>query len=175
MNCFRPGAPCSSAKAELAAGVPVVPHRDDEKHLAARLEAVLRAGAEAVDAKAAALYLLDEATTELKLRSSWGLPFDRLAAPARPLQGAVADLEALLGHAVVLNDNDAREMWRVPEGLPHGGLRARCPRPTTLLGTLWVFCDAPPRLQRPRDEYGGSCGGPGGIGPGARDAFACGS
>ncbi len=35
-------------EAELAAGVPVVPHREDEKHLAARLEAVLKAGAEAV-------------------------------------------------------------------------------------------------------------------------------
>ena len=36
-------------EAELAAGVPVVPHREEEKHLAARLEAVLRAGVEAVD------------------------------------------------------------------------------------------------------------------------------
>ena len=29
-------------EAELAAGVPVVPHREEEKHLAARLEAVLK-------------------------------------------------------------------------------------------------------------------------------------
>ena len=68
-------------EAELAAGVPMVPHREEEKHLAERLQAALLAGGEAVGCDAAALYLLDEATTELKLRSSWGLPFDRLTAP----------------------------------------------------------------------------------------------
>ncbi len=125
-------------EAELAAGVPVTPHRQPEKHLAERLEAVLRAGVEAVAADAAALYLLDEATTELKLRSSWGLPFDRLVAPARPLAGALADLEALLGHAVVLDQNDATTVWNMPEDFP----TAVClpvSTPTTLLGTLWVF------------------------------------
>ena len=126
-------------EAELAAGVPVTPHRQPEKHLAERLEAVLRAGAEAVDADAAALYLLDEATTELKLRSSWGLPFDRLVAPARPLAGALADLEALLGHAVVLDQNDATTVWNMPEDFP-AAVCLPVSTPTTLLGTLWVFC-----------------------------------
>ena len=127
-------------EAELAAGVPLVPHREEEKHLAARLEAVLRAGAEAVGGDAIALYLLDEATTELKLRCSWGLPFDRLAAPARPLQGAVADLEALLGHAVVLDDDSVMRMWNVPEDFP-AAVCVPVSTPTTLLGTLWVFCN----------------------------------
>ena len=127
-------------EAELAAGVPLVPHREEEKHLAARLEAVLRAGAEAVGGDAVALYLLDEATTELKLRCSWGLPFDRLTAPARPLQGAVADLEALLGHAVVLDDDDVMRMWNVPEDFP-AAVCVPVSTPTTLLGTLWVFCN----------------------------------
>ena len=127
-------------EAELAAGVPLVLHREDQKHLAARLEAVLRAGAEAVGGDAIALYLLDEATTELKLRSSWGLPFDRLVAPARPLQGAVADLEALLGHAVVLNDERVIRMWNMPEDFP-AAVCVPVSTPTTLLGTLWVFCN----------------------------------
>jgi phosphoserine phosphatase RsbU/P len=125
-------------EAELAAGVPLVPHRENEKHLAARLEAVLRAGAEAIGGDAIALYLLDEATTELKLRCSWGLPFDRLVAPARPLQGAVADLEALLGHAVVLNDERVMKMWNMPEDFP-AAVCVPVSTPTTLLGTLWVF------------------------------------
>ncbi len=124
----------------MAAGVPITPHRQPEKHLAERLEAVLRAGVEAVDADAAALYLLDEATTELKLRSSWGLPFDRLVAPARPLAGALADLEALLGHAVVLDRNDAPSVWNVPEDFP-AAVCLPVSSPTTLLGTLWVFCN----------------------------------
>ena len=127
-------------EAELAAGVPLVLRREDQKHLAARLEAVLRAGAEAVGGDAIALYLLDEATTELKLRCSWGLPFDRLVAPARPLQGAVADLEALLGHAVVLNDERMIRMWNMPEDFP-AAVCVPVSTPTTLLGTLWVFCN----------------------------------
>jgi len=127
-------------EAELAAGVPLVPHRTEEKHLANRLEAVLRAGAEAVGGDAAALYLLDEATTKLKLRCSWGLPFDRLAAPARPLQGAMADLEALLGHAVVLDDDTLMQTWNVPEDFP-AAVCVPISTPTTLLGTLWVFCN----------------------------------
>ena len=127
-------------EAELAAGVPIVPHREDEKHLATRLEAVLRAGVDVVGADAAALYLLDEATSELKLRSSWGLPFDRLTAPARPLQGALADLEALLGHAVVLNDNETMGIWNVPEDFPTA-VCVPISTPTTLLGTLWIFCN----------------------------------
>ena len=38
--------PSGSAKAELAAGVPLVPHPEEKQHLASRLQAVLRAGAE---------------------------------------------------------------------------------------------------------------------------------
>ncbi|MBN1394933.1 MAG: GAF domain-containing protein, partial [Pirellulales bacterium] len=129
-------------EAELAAGVPLVPHRSEEKHLAVRLEAVLRAGVEAVGCFAAALYMLDEATTELKLRSSWGLPFDRLTAPARPLEGALADLEALLGHAVVLDDGPAMRTWNMPENFP-AAVCVPVSTPTTLLGTLWVFADHP--------------------------------
>jgi phosphoserine phosphatase RsbU/P len=125
-------------EAELAAGVPMVPHCEEEKHLAERLEAALRAGAEAIGCDAAALYLLDEATTELKLRSSWGLPFDRLTAPARPLQGAVADLEALLGHAVVVSDDALMATWNAPEDFP-AAVCVPLSSPTTLLGTLWVF------------------------------------
>ncbi len=137
-DLFETRAARCGSEAELAAGVPLVPLRDEEKHLAERLQAAIKAGAEAVDADAVALYLLDEATTELKLRSAWGLPFDRFAAPARPLQGAVADLEALLGHAVVLDDPQTMGMWNVPEDFP-AAVCVPVSTPTTLLGTLWVF------------------------------------
>ncbi len=125
--------------AELAAGVPVVPHPDEQQHLAARLQAVLKGGAEALGCQAAALYLLDEATTELKLRSSWGLPPDRMTAPARPLRGAVADLEALLGHAVVLSNPELMRHWKAPENVA-AAVCVPVSTPTTLLGTLWVYC-----------------------------------
>jgi len=127
-------------EAELAAGVPLAPHPDEQTHLAARLEAVLKGGTEAVGCHAAALYLLDEATTKLKLRSSWGLPPDRLADSARPLQGALADLEAMLGHAVVLGNVDLLQYWNPPEDFP-SAVCVPVSTPTTILGTLWVFSD----------------------------------
>ena len=125
-------------EAELAAGVPMVPAADEEKHLAARLESVLKGGAKAVGCQAAALFLLDEATTQLKLRSTWGLPLERLLAPARPLRGAIADLEALLGHAVVLDDPATIAHWRLPEEFPSAAC-VPVSTPTTLLGTVWFF------------------------------------
>ena len=127
-------------EAELAAGVPLVALGVDERHLAARLEAVLQGGAEAVDAQAAALYLLDEGTSELKLRSCWGISRDRLTKPARPLQGALADLEALLGHAVVLENTRMMEQWQAPEKFA-SAVCIPVSSPTTILGTLWIFCE----------------------------------
>jgi serine phosphatase RsbU (regulator of sigma subunit) len=126
-------------EAELAAGVPLVPARDEANHLAVRLEAVLKGGAEAVGGQAAALYLLDEDTSHLKLRSCWGLSRDRFLDPARPLRGAIADLEALLGNAVVLEDTQRMQPWKSPE---EGYAAAACvpiATSTTLLGTFWVF------------------------------------
>ena len=87
---------------------------------------------------AAALYLLDEATSKLKLRSCWGLPLDRLTAPPRMLQGAVADLESLLGHAVVLEDTAMMRHWRAPEDF-NAAVCVPVSTSTTILGTLWMF------------------------------------
>ncbi len=129
-------------EAELAAGVPVLPHPNEKQHLAARLQAVLQGGAEGVNADAAALYLLDEATTSLKLRSVWGFPLSRLTEPARPLQGATADLEALLGHAVVLEDAALMHTWNAPEREFGAAVCVPVSTPTTILGTLWVYARA---------------------------------
>lgn len=127
-------------EAELAAGVPVAARANDEPHLAERLEAVLKGGTEAVGCQAAGLYLLDEGTSELKLRASFGLPQDRLLAPARPLRGSVADLEALVGHAVVLEDTAVLPHWRCPEDYP-SAVCVPVASPTVPLGTLWVFSE----------------------------------
>ena len=129
-------------EADLAAGVPVTATGRDEEHLVLRLEAVLKGGAQAVGCQAAAVYLLDEATTELKLRVGWGLPRHRLLALPRPLRGAIADLEALVGHAVVLEDTERLPQWRVPEPFDAAVCVPIC-SPTEPLGTLWMFCDHP--------------------------------
>ena len=128
-------------EAELAAGVPLVPHSSKRDHLSRRLETVLKGGTEALDCQASALYLLDDATTKLKLRSVWGrLPQSRLTDPARPLQGALADLEAMLGHAVVLDDLEIGGYWNAPEDFP-AAVCVPVSSPTTILGTLWIFSD----------------------------------
>ena len=127
-------------EAELTADIPVVARNPEPAETAQRLAAVLQAGAEAVGCQAAGLYLLDSATTSLKLRACWGLSERKLAAPPRPLR-ALADLEALLGHAVVLAEPALFDDWRAPE---QRGAAVCVPvsSSTTPLGTLWVFSHA---------------------------------
>jgi hypothetical protein len=126
-------------EAELAASVPVSQHRDEEGQLAARLESTLRAGAKAIGCQAAALYMLDDGTSQLKLRSAWGLPIGSFTEAARPLAEQMADLEALLGHAVALESRkDMVGPWRPPE-LASAALCVPVSSPTVPLGTLWFF------------------------------------
>jgi serine phosphatase RsbU (regulator of sigma subunit) len=132
-------------EAELATAMPLVPAANEGEHLAQRLEAVLQGGAEAIGCHAAGLYLLDEATSQLKLRACWGLPRTRLAAPARPLRGAVADLEALLGSAVVLEHPEMMAPWHAPEDFS-AAICVPLSSATTILGTLWIFSRRPRRF-----------------------------
>lgn len=129
-------------EAELAAGVPVAAQEEEEFHLAWRLESALKGGAEAVGCRAAGLYLLDAATTQLKLRSSWGLPIERLTDPVRPLAEAMADLEALLGHVVVLDGSEQFRHWNPPEQFP-AAVCVPVSTPSVPLGTLWMFATEP--------------------------------
>ena len=127
-------------EAELATAVPVVSHQEDVSELGLRLQSILRGAVEGLEMSAAALYLLDDSTSELKLRSHWGLPSLRFVEPARPLRGSMADLEALTGHAVVMEDTRLFAHWNIPESF----LSAICVPVTganAILGTLWLFCD----------------------------------
>lgn len=128
--------------AELATCVPVRCREDEAAHLAWRLESILQGGLTALQCQAAALYLLDETTSTLKLRASWGLPLDRLLDPPRTLAQAVADLEALLGHAVVIEDARLLPHWNVPEECG-SAVCVPVSSPTSVLGTLWLLCDRP--------------------------------
>lgn len=129
-------------EAELAAGVPVVSRPSHENHLAQLLETLLRGAAEAADCQAAGLYLLDEGTTELKLRASWNLPRSRLTAPPRTLADAAADLEAMAGHAVALEDMPLAMHWNPPEEYA-SAICLPVSSAESILGTLWLFCEAP--------------------------------
>ncbi|NIO35024.1 MAG: GAF domain-containing protein [Planctomycetales bacterium] len=130
-------------RVELALSAPVYARPITESQLGQRIEGVLRAGVEALDCQAAAMYLLDEETSRLHLRASWGLSKQSVKAPPRELELAIADLEALVGHAVVLENDALFELWNVPE--PQFGSAVCVPisTPTTLLGTFWVYCSQP--------------------------------
>lgn len=127
-------------EAELAAGIPITLQAEEQRALAHQLESVLRGGAEAIGCQAAALYLLDDATSHLKLRAAWQLAKNRFWQEPRPLRGSVADLEALIGHAVALEDTALLPHWKVPEDYP-AALCVPVSTRSTPLGTLWFFAN----------------------------------
>ncbi|MCR9295773.1 MAG: SpoIIE family protein phosphatase [bacterium] len=125
---------------QLATAVGVSIRKDEAELLSARLRESLQRAAEQTGSDAAAIYLLDDATSELKMRCCWGLPTPALAAPARSLRGALADLEALMGNAVLIENTKLAPEWNCPEDfaaafcLPIGS-------PTMPQGTLWLWSE----------------------------------
>lgn len=128
--------------AELATAIPVVGTRSSNREFAEHLEEVLRAGALGLGCQAAGLWLLDDATSQLSLRAAWNLPADRMCDEPRPLALATADLEALCGHAVVLERDELFTAWNVPEAC---GAAVCLPVSSAMvpLGTVWFFAASP--------------------------------
>jgi hypothetical protein len=127
-------------EAELATCVPVVARPDEAELLAERLQAVLKAGVDSLGCHAAGLYVLDADTTQLKLRSMWGLPRAALLKSPRLLSAAMADLEALSGHAVVLEKAALADVWSLPESFP-AAICVPVSTPSVPLGTLWIYSE----------------------------------
>lgn len=140
---YAAGSALRDREARLATETPLAVERAGSSTLAQRLEAVLRGGAEAIGCSAAGAYLLDHDATQLKLRASWGLPPGRLTDDARPIDVALADLEALCGHAVVMEHPDMIKEWRCPEPDFSAAVCVPISSPSTLLGTLWMLADEP--------------------------------
>ena len=101
---------------------------------------LLKESAKLADYSATSLYLLDSRQKMLKLRSCWGLPEERLLEPPKLLHDSLADVEAVLGQIVVVNEDYLLEMWRVPEDFP---MAVCLPVMTqqSIWGTLWLFSD----------------------------------
>ncbi|GHT11754.1 hypothetical protein FACS1894170_05730 [Planctomycetales bacterium] len=101
---------------------------------------VLKQSARLLDCCAAALYRLNPLEKTLKACSVWGLPEERLLENPRPLHDSLADVEAVLGQSVVLNEDYLFEVWQPPEFFP----MAMCvPMITSskIFGTLWLYSD----------------------------------
>lgn len=125
-------------EAELATAVGLSSRKDRDREIADRLESILDSTSRTIGSCAAAIYLLDEDTTSLKLRSCIGLPASRLSMPARPLKGSLADLEALLGNAVLLSDIEMMPEWPSPEDFG-SAIVVPIGSPSMPYGTLWFW------------------------------------
>lgn len=140
---FRARHAIQARESELAARGPVIGHREpDAETMLHRLTAALGAAQELLEVDAAALYILDEQTQFLKLRAQSGLSSERFLRAPRILRGSKGDLEALTGHAVVIEGPDDLPYWSVPEKCAS----AVCVPVSTAhvpLGTLWCFCSEP--------------------------------
>ena len=74
---------------ELAATLALSNHAAPNKELGARLGSILESTSKSIGAVASGLYLLNERTTELKLRAAFGLPTSRLIQPPRDLRSKI--------------------------------------------------------------------------------------
>ncbi len=112
--------------------------RHDLDPTAGSLESLLQQAAETLSGDAAALYLLDDATSKLRLCAHWGKHAKLPLSPSRTLASAIADLEALAGHAVTLQTPNDMDSWNVPANC---GWAVCLPVSTSsqIFGTLWVF------------------------------------
>ncbi|MGN6136810.1 MAG: PP2C family protein-serine/threonine phosphatase [Aureliella sp.] len=128
-------------EAELAAGLSVTLTEDGpEDSLYHAMEEALERAIIASGSDAAAVYLLDDATSTLKMRSCVGMAKNNLAKPPRSLRGALADLEALLGNAVLLENVAIAPDWNCPE--PYAaGLCVPIGSSNMPQGTLWLWSD----------------------------------
>lgn len=127
---------------ELASRAPVMANDTDRSRIADRIEETLSELASACQCGAAAIYLLDEETQNLKARAVFGLPTSRLEQPPRPLRGSRADLEAMVREVVLIEDLDATDFdtWNCPE--PYAaGICASISSQGIPIGTLWLFSE----------------------------------
>lgn len=108
--------------------------------LSESLRQQLQTAARLIGANAAALYLLNNTNRTLVMRSCVGLPEERLLDAPRPLVEAAADLEAMLGYAVVINEDYLRDVWQPPENFPTA-ICVPVSSSTSILGTAWFYRD----------------------------------
>ncbi len=131
-------------EAELAVTATPTGTPDQSSRLLQRLERLLKQAAAATGCDAAGLYLLDDDTTTLKLRASFGLPADRIAAPARSLRGSRGDVESLVREVVLIDDlqGTLSTTWNSPEAFT-SGIVARIEEDDLPIGTLWLWSKQP--------------------------------
>ncbi|MEC8558316.1 MAG: SpoIIE family protein phosphatase [Planctomycetota bacterium] len=127
-------------EAQLATSLGVSIRPEEAELLAERLKESLQRACEQTVSDAAAIYLLDDTTSELKMRAAIGLSSDALTQPPRQLRGALADLEALMGNAVLVENTKLAPEWNCPQDFA-AALCLPIGSPTMPQGTIWLWSD----------------------------------
>lgn len=129
-------------EAELAASA--IPNEITEAggRLSEKLQALLIQAIAATGCDRAAIYMLDEQTTSLKMRACCGLPASRLLAEPRSLRGSRGDLESLVSDVVLIDDlsGSLSATWNSPEDYP-SAIVVRLEDEDLPIGTLWMWSD----------------------------------
>ena len=125
---------------ELASLLPIPSTDRNDSHFSETLFSILKEGTKILSCHASSFYTLDSKENTLQLRSCWGLPEERLLEPPRQLHDSLGDLEAILGQAVVLNNEFLFEAWGAPEDF-QSAVCVPVTSPMSIIGTLWFFSD----------------------------------
>lgn len=107
-----------------------------------RLTAILRGMVEGFACDAADFYLLNDASNELVLRSHFEAAESEPGAARRPLKTARADVAAMSGSAIVLEDDSDVAHWPVPVWCG-AALCLPVASDETIHGTLWLYSSEP--------------------------------
>lgn len=123
---------------------PLLPTNESDK-----VANLLRFAKQELSAFGVGVYLLDEATTHLRLRSMIGpASYAPQIETVRSLENSLADLEALIGNKVNIHSVEMGETWRIPQPYRFGWClmlgTANLP-----LGSLWIFFSEP---REPKDR-----------------------
>lgn len=105
------------------------------------LEQILADAVAGANFDAAAIYLLDDDTTELRLHALFGLDPSRCDLPPRSLAECRGDLEALVKGVVTIDDIHAGpvDSWDCPEPEFTAAICATICAAEFPIGTLWLF------------------------------------
>jgi serine phosphatase RsbU (regulator of sigma subunit) len=108
-------------------------------NLSDKVANLLRFAKQELGALGAAVYLLDENTTHLRLRSMIApVPFAPEVESVRSLEHSLADLESLIGNKVNIHSREMGETWKIPKPFQFGWCVVLGTK-NLPLGTIWLF------------------------------------
>ncbi|MDP1560775.1 MAG: SpoIIE family protein phosphatase [Pirellulaceae bacterium] len=108
-------------------------------NLSDKVANLLRFAKQEFSAMGAAVYMLDEATTHLRLRSMIApVPFASEVESVRSLENSLADLESLIGNKVNIHSREMGETWKIPRPFQFGWCVVLGTK-NLPLGTIWIF------------------------------------